>query len=351
MQRTALGWDAHFASQVDPAETVSRVVAEERGAHRLAGDVEGWAEVTGRFRHHATSAADYPAVGDWVVVSPESGRAQIHRVLPRRSTILRAAAGRAVAPQVVAANVDTIFVVTSANDDLNPRRLERYLAMISDTGAVPVVVVNKIDLVEDSAVVLAPLRSRLPMVEVAAVSAVLGDVAAVLAPYLGAARTVALIGSSGVGKSTIVNRLAARDLQKTTPIREDDDRGRHTTTSRQLIDLPGGALLIDTPGMRELEPWADAGALDAAFNDVMALAAECRYSDCRHEQEPGCAVRAAVADGSLDADRVEHYERLQRELAFHVRKRDKAAAADSKRRWKQVAQAQKALYRDRDRFE
>jgi ribosome biogenesis GTPase len=252
---------------------------------------------------------------------------------------------------VIAANVDTIFIVTSANEELNPRRLERYLAMMWDTGAVPVVVVNKIDLAVNPAAVLAPLRERLPMVEVLALSAVRADAAAVLQPYLRQASTIALVGSSGVGKSTIVNRLVGHERQKTSAVRESDDRGRHTTTSRQLIALEGGALLIDTPGMRELQPWTDAGALDRTFDDVAALAGECRYGDCRHEQEPGCAVAAAIAEGRLDPDRLEHYRRLQRELAFIERKRDKGAAAETKRRWKQISQAQKAMYRDRERFD
>ena len=362
--RHRLGWNSFFEEQARLIERgekswwFSRVTEEQRGAYRVAGDFDGWVEVSGRFRHNAANAADFPAVGDWVVVDadlqgsgPPEGRGIVHHRLPRQSAISRGAAGRAVDEQVIAANLDTIFVVTAAVDDLNPRRLERYLAMIRDSGAAPVVVVNKIDLVDDPEALLAELRGRLPLVEAVGTSAVGDGQVDVLAPYLQPRRTVALVGSSGVGKSTLVNRLVGRDLQRIAAVRDADGRGRHTTTARQLIELPGGALLVDTPGMRELQPWTGAASVDGAFDDVTALAAGCRYGDCRHDSEPGCAVLAAVADGSLDPDRLEHYRRLVREIAFEERKRDKAVAASHKKRWKQLTQAAKALYRDRERLE
>jgi ribosome biogenesis GTPase len=323
------------------------VIEALRGVYRVAGDYDGPASMSGRYRHHSQSASDYPAVGDWVAVQ-EMGAVIQHR-FERRTSISRAAAGRAVAEQIVAANVDTIFVVTAANEDLNPRRIERYLAMVHESGAAPVVVVNKIDLAADGESLLAALRLRLPFVDILACSATSGGSLDALSSYLAEPSTIALVGSSGVGKSTIVNRMLGRDMLCVDAIRASDGRGRHTTTTRQLVELPGGALLIDTPGMRELQPWSEESTVGDAFDDVESAAARCRYGDCQHETEPGCAVRLAIEAGSLHPDRVESYRRLQREAAFEMRKRDKAAAADEKRRWKRITQAQRSRYRLRER--
>jgi ribosome biogenesis GTPase / thiamine phosphate phosphatase len=346
--RERLGWNSFFEQQVGTGDSRlqwARVVEEQRGLYRVAGDADGWAEVSGRFRHESSHASDFPSVGDWVGVD----RGIIHRRLERRGTVSRAAAGRAVEQQVVAANVDTIFLVTTVAQDLNARRLERYLTMVWDAGAVPVVLLNKADLATDPERECAGLRLRLPMVDVLAVSALQETGLDALGAYLRPAVTVALLGSSGVGKSTLVNRLVGRELLRVNAISDEDGKGRHTTTSRQLVELPGGALLIDTPGMRELQPWVDEAAVDGAFDDIAVLAAACRFADCAHEAEPGCAVLQAVDGGRLDPDRLEHYRRLGREAAFEERKRNKAFAADEKRRWKQIHMAQRALYKDRDR--
>jgi ribosome biogenesis GTPase len=358
-----LGWNTFFAQQLPQLDNEihgqllwARVVEEQRGLYRIAGDAEGWAEVSGRFRHAANSAADFPAVGDWVGIrvpgssfQVRGSRAIIHHRLERRSTISRAAAGRAVDEQVIAANVDTIFLVTALTQDLNVRRLERYLTMVWDAGAVPVVVLNKADLSADPEGECVSIRTRLPHVDVVWVSALRNELAA-LAPYLQPARTVALLGMSGVGKSMLVNRLlGGRAELRVGAVRESDGRGRHTTTSRQLVELPGGALLIDTPGMRELQLWSDESAVEQAFDDIAALAALCRFDDCAHAAEPGCAVLEAIAAGRLDEDRLAHYKRLLREAAFEARKRDKAGAADVKRQWKQLTKAARAYYKERDR--
>jgi ribosome biogenesis GTPase len=347
-----LGWNGFFEQQRNSDERRrllwARVIEEQRGLYRIAGDADGWAEVSGRFRHGAKSAADFPAVGDWVGVTPGS-RAIIHDRLERRSTISRAAAGRVVDEQVIAANVDTIFLVTALTQDLNVRRLERYLTMVWDGGAVPVVVLNKADLSDDPEGECASIRSRLPHVDVVWVSALVDTELAALSPYLQPARTVALLGMSGVGKSMLVNRLLGGERLRVGEIRESDGRGRHTTTSRQLVDLPGGALLIDTPGMRELQLWSDESAVEQAFDDIGALAARCRFHDCAHVAEPGCAVLEAVAADRLDDDRLANYQRLLREAAFEARKRDKAGASEAKRAGKQGAKAARALYKERDR--
>jgi ribosome biogenesis GTPase len=353
-QRDRLGWSEFFQQQIAgdvPPPLVVRIIEEQRGAYRIAGDVDGWAEVGGKFRHDARATADFPSVGDWVCISApgSSDRAVITRRLDRRSTISRKAAGRAVEEQVVAANVDTIFLVTALAEDLNPRRLERYLTVVRDAGAVPVVVLNKTDLSVDPDGQAANVRARLPFVDVLAISAKEGDGLSALSAYLSPAQTVALIGSSGVGKSTLVNRLLGHERLKTAEISKVDGKGRHTTTARHLVELPGGALLIDTPGMRELQPWVEESAVAETFEDIAELAYGCRFGNCAHETEPGCAVLAAVERSELAAQRLDHYRHLGREIAFEERKRDKSAAAAEKRRWKKIHQANKIMYRDRDR--
>ena len=350
-----LGWSDFFAEQIAgeiPRPQVARITEEQRGAYRVAGDFDGWAEISGKFRHEARATGDFPAVGDWICLTAPpttAERAIITRRLGRRSTISRKAAGRAVQEQVLAANVDTIFLVTALADDLNPRRLERYLSVVREAGAVPVVVLNKTDLTDDPETQAAAVRSRLPFVDVVAISARHGRGLEGLDPYLSPAQTVALIGSSGVGKSTLVNRLVGHELLRTAEISDVDGKGRHTTTARHLVELPGGALLIDTPGMRELQPWVEESAIADTFEDIAELATGCRFTDCAHESEPGCAVLAAVARGELSAERLEHFRHLRREIAFEERKRDKSAAAAEKRRWKKIHQANKLMYRDRDR--
>ena len=288
-----------------------RICAELRESYRiLHSELELDARVSGRLRHAASSRLDYPAVGDDVLFEhPADGPAIVHEVLPRRSCIVRKSAGSAFDEQMIAANVDYLLVVCGLDNDFSVRRIERYAALAASSGAAPVLVLNKADACRDLDVKLLELGDANVTMPIHVLSAALGDGVDSLEPYLGAGTTIALAGSSGVGKSTIANALLGRATQATNAVRCGDDRGRHTTTSRQMFRLPSGAFLIDTPGMRELHLWADADALGNAFSDIEDLARECRFSDCSHASEPGCAVRAALGH-SLDDARFANYQKL-----------------------------------------
>jgi ribosome biogenesis GTPase len=294
------------------------VVVEYQHIYRVVTeDGELLAVVAGRLRHRAAGRLDYPGVGDWVAIrlDPDSDRATIHGVVARKSQFVRKVAGSVVAEQVVAANVDVVLLVTSLDADFNPRRLERYLVLAHESGARPVIVLNKADLTDDLAGAVQVARSvGGPDVPIHVVSAPRDEGYEAVAAYLEPGRTVALLGSSGVGKSTIVNRLAGEELQRTQEVRTTDGRGRHTTTHRQLILLSDGGLLMDTPGMRELQLWDVDEGVEETFSDVEELATACRFPNCEHEGEPGCAVQAAIAEGRLTAERLASYQKLLAEL-------------------------------------
>jgi ribosome biogenesis GTPase len=308
----ALGWTAELAEKLEPGHVPGRVIA----AHRAAFDVQTTeaavrTRLPGRLMHENVEVA----VGDWVGLADGLIRA----VLPRRSAIVRKAAGMTSDAQTLAANVDVAFVVSSLGPDLEPRRIERYLVTIWESGAVPEIVLTKADRLEDPWPLVAEVEAVALGVTVHVVSAVTGQGVDALRARLGEGTTGVLIGSSGVGKSTLVNRWAGRELMATKETRGDDDEGRHTTTHRELIVLPGGGVVIDTPGIRELQLW-DAGGLDEAFSDVEELTLACRFNDCSHNTEPGCAVKSALASGELPHDRYESWVKLQRELrAIEVR--------------------------------
>lgn len=331
MSLHSLGWGDALQQRLeqvreahaDPSLAAARVVVEHRGAYELIAEAGPCsAEVTGRLRHAALDKRDLPAVGDWVVLDP-SGR--IDAILPRKSVFVRKAAGERTEPQVIAANVDVVFVVTSANADFNPRRIERYVTAIRECQARPVLIINKTDLCDDVDALVASLGSTALGLSLARVSALERNGLDQLKPHLEHSPTIALVGSSGVGKSTIVNWLLDRQAQLTGAIRDDDSRGRHTTTHRELMALPTGGALIDTPGMREFSPWSDEADVDKSFFDIEALAARCRFMDCQHQGQPGCAVAQAIQTGGLDPARLEHYGKLRRELA-HQQARGTAAA-------------------------
>ena len=340
MSLTRLGWTPRLEEAFRPygarGMIPARVAVEHRSVYVLYAETgELMATLAGRLRHAAeqgTEGGDRPAVGDWVAVAPPpgEGRAVVRAVLPRSSRFARKAAGRATEEQVVAANVDVVFVVTAAGGDVNPRRLERYLALAWESGATPAVVVSKADVDPDPAETMRLVSGVALGVAVHRVSSVTGEGLDEIRAYLREGRTVALIGSSGVGKSTLVNALLGEERQTTAEVR-DDGRGRHTTTRRELIPLPAGGLLLDTPGMRELQLWDAAAGVAGAFEDVAALAAACRFVDCRHENEPGCAVLAAVETGRLDPGRLESFRKLRAELEYLDARHDEAARAAAKR--------------------
>jgi ribosome biogenesis GTPase len=317
-----LGWDAFFADAFEPYEQDNLIPARVAARHhgpcelltelgRLGGIPSGKLEETG-----------LPVVGDWVAVRPLEGerKAVIEAVLTRRTSFTRKEAWRRAVEQVVASNIDTVFIVTAFGGDLNPRRLERYLTAAWDSGATPVIVVNKSDLAADPVAELAAVEGVAVGVPVHAVSAVTLEGLDVLEALLEPGRTVVLLGSSGVGKSTLINHFAGREVLATAET-SAEGRGRHTTSHRELVPLASGALLLDTPGMREFQLWADEAVLDTTFGEISELAAGCQFNDCSHEHEPGCAVQAGLADGTIDEDRFESYRKLQRELrALEIRK-------------------------------
>ena len=335
------GFAAAFAEHSRAGRVPGRIVLEHTHIYRVATEAgEPLARVSGRLRHRAQARGDFPAVGDWVALEPvDTGEARIHAVLPRFSRFSRRAAGDATEEQIVAANIDTVFLIGGLDGDFNPRRIERYLVVAWESGAMPVVVLNKADLVPDPARHVAEVEAVAPGVSVHAVSARVPESLEVLRRYLGIGRTAALLGSSGVGKSTIVNRLVGFDLLRTQDVRITDSRGRHTSTARQMVLLEAGGVLIDTPGMRELQLWDSGDALGDAFADIDELAVSCRFRDCRHSNEPGCAVRAAVADGTLATIRFDSYQKLAAERDHQAKQLDARAMLEEKRRAKVMGRA------------
>jgi len=324
-----LGWSPFFAQHLEGHKELvpARVACQHRDLYVVYGEAgELMAEVPGKWRHQARSPAEFPAVGDWVGVTPrEEDKATIQALLPRRSKFTRLAAGQRTDEQVIAANIDTLFLVNGLDGDFNLRRLERYLLLAWDSGASPVIVLNKADRCPEVEARVAEVEEVACGVPVHPVSALEGEGLEALSPYLGAGQTVAVVGSSGVGKSTLTNSLLGRQRLKVTAVREDDSRGRHTTTHRELVLLAGGGLIVDTPGMRELQLWADEEDLSEGFADVEELASRCRFGDCRHQREPGCAVRQAVLQGQLDEGRLESYFKLKREIENLSRRQEQKA--------------------------
>jgi len=331
-----LGWNGFFEQAFAALGTeglsLARVVREERERYLVCGELgEMVAEVPGRFRYEATDESRFPAVGDWVAVKPlSSDQALITAVLPRRSAISRKVAGDKTSEQVLAANVDTVLLVAGLDQEFNPRRIERYVAAMRQSGAAPVIVLNKTDLCPDLAARVAELRAVAVGISVHPVSALEEKGLDALHEYLRAAETIAFIGSSGVGKSTIINRLLGTERQQTGAV-SVVGKGQHITSRRELMLMPAGGLLIDTPGMRELQLWGEEADVNRAFEDIEELSRACRFRDCRHGDEPGCAVRAALKVGDLAPERFRNYCKLQRE-ALLLAQRQKLVEMKAKRR-------------------
>jgi ribosome biogenesis GTPase / thiamine phosphate phosphatase len=331
----ALGWSAELADNLEQGLEPGRVTAAHRGAFDVTtshGHVR--ARLPGRLLHDGADVA----VGDWVGVAG----AVIQTVLPRRSAIVRKAAGLTSQSQTLAANVDVAFVVSSLGPDLEPRRIERYLVTIWESGAMPEIVLTKADRMDDPWALVAEVEAVAVGVPVHVVSALTGQGCETLRARVDSGTTAVLLGSSGVGKSTLVNRFAGRELMAVKETRVDDDEGRHTTTHRELFLLPGGGIVIDTPGLRELQLWdGGAGAVDAAFADIEELALTCRFSDCSHNTEPDCAVKAALDSGELSSDRHRSWLKLQRELRAIAIRSDARLRREEKRKWQlRVREAQ-----------
>ena len=346
-------WNEHYEGT--PGLEPCRIAAQRRGSSTLwtrSGVYRG--ELSGRFEYAVADESELPAVGDWVAAAlrPDEQAATIQALLPRSSALIRKAPeGRGHSAQVLAANLDSVWIVTALNRDFNPRRIERTLALVRESGAQPVVVLSKCDLVESYQSLRERAMDAAAGVAVHAVSAHRGNGLGALREMLAPGRSVALIGSSGVGKSTLINALIGEERMETREARGDDDRGRHTTTHREMLRLPGGGLLIDTPGLREIALWADdEGGIEAAFPDLAELFAACRFSDCAHESEPGCAVQAALSEGTLDPSRLESFRKLKREAERAARLRDEKGRFEERRKQKRFTKSLRKRVDKRDRF-
>jgi ribosome biogenesis GTPase len=344
------GWNSffeeHCAHNQNSNLAPARVLFQGRGMYRLISTSgELWAEVGGALRHDSLDLGDLPTCGDWVLIDNPIGRdrAVIRFLLPRRTFFMRKRAGKAMDRQVIAANIDTVCLVSGLDSDFNPRRIERYLAIACESGARPVIVLNKTDICLEVPERIAEAMSLAHGVPVLAVSAAIGRGVEGILNYVGRGQTLAFLGSSGVGKSSIVNRLLGRSAQA---IRETDSvtgRGLHATSARQLFLLPSGGLIMDTPGMREIQVWSVDAGLDMHFEDIKSLAKECRFRDCNHQSEPGCRVQAAVLRGELDARRLANYFKIRKEACYIELKKAHSANWVEKERWKKVAKAAKKL--------
>jgi ribosome biogenesis GTPase / thiamine phosphate phosphatase len=347
-----IGWDSFFQKNFRalriPGSAPARVISEFKDAFQVYSQYgELSATVSGKLRYLAETEEQFPAVGDWVIIKPliDEGKAIIHAILPRKSKFSRKVAGERTDEQIVSANIDTVFIVSGMDGgrSFNLRRIERYLTLTWSSGATPVIVLNKIDLCPDIDTPVHQVETIAPGIPVHPVSAREKTGLDALKGYLNRGKTAAFLGSSGVGKSALINALLGMEKQRTVNVREDDRMGRHTTTHRELFILPDGGMMIDTPGMREIQMWAGEEDLQAAFHDIEALAKRCRFSDCSHNTESGCAVIAAIDNGGLDSARLESYRKLQKELTYLASREEHSTRLYEKAKYKKIAKLIKEI--------
>jgi ribosome biogenesis GTPase / thiamine phosphate phosphatase len=347
-----LGWNSvfekHFKALNIPDAIFARVISESKNSFLIHNGLDTLqAEIAGKMRYENNIVSSYPVVGDWAAVKKVTNESKgvILSVLPRKSKFSRKTAGERTEEQIVSANIDTVFIVSGLDGkrNFNVRRIERYLTLAWNSGAAPVIILNKVDLCTDVEALIQEVENIAPGIPVHAVSAteVIGIDA--LRQYLTVGNTAAFLGSSGAGKSSIINSLLGEEKQKTGDVRQDDGLGRHTTTRRELIILTSGGMVIDTPGMREIQMWADEGDMDGVFQDIERLAENCRFSDCSHRSEPGCAVKAAIENGELDSKRLESYHKLQNEVNYLAFREEQNTRLYEKQKWKKVAKWVKEL--------
>jgi len=352
---TNLGWDTFFQKHFEklslPGSVPARVSSESKGSYQLFSQYgELTAKISGRMRYHGGEENQYPSVGDWVIIKPliDEQKGVIQSVLPRKSKFSRRVAGELTEEQVIAANVDTVFIVSGLDGgrNFNLRRIERYITLAWSSGATPVIVLNKVDLCPDVDACIRNVEPIATGISICPVSAKERLGLDALRNYLTKGNTVVFLGSSGVGKSALINALLGVERQDTGEVREDDRMGRHTTTKRELILLPGGGMVIDTPGMREIQMWADEDDLRGTFYDIEMLAKECRFSDCGHNVESGCAISAALDRGDLDPARLESYRKLQKELIYLASREEHSTRLYEKAKYKKIAQLAKEIQKD-----